>query len=109
MKKLNDENNLSVGKVALVGLGRQGKNILRTLVELGHVVIPVLHTKDLEREKWLTENYPSVSYTYDVSSVLKDANVTHVCIATPVETHAEIAKQYLRAGKAVFVEKSPVY
>ncbi len=92
-------------KVALIGLGRWGKNHLRELVGLGCEVIIVLHSQNTETEAWLKENYPKVAFTYDKEVVKNNASLKEVVIATPMETHFELSRECVLAGKKVFVEK----
>jgi UDP-2-acetamido-3-amino-2,3-dideoxy-glucuronate N-acetyltransferase len=49
--------------------------------------------------------YPGVKTTESLETVLSDAAVTAVAIATPAESHGYIVRQALLAGKDVFVEK----
>ena len=92
-------------KVALVGLGTWGKNHFRELTQLGCEVVVVLHNRDKGIEAWLKENYPHASSTYRRDDVKNDASVTDVFIVTPMETHFDLAREFLLAGKRVFVEK----
>ena len=91
--------------VALVGLGRWGKNILRELVNLHTEVTVLLNTPNTEKEQWLRENYPSVAYTYSKEDIIENPDITHVCVATPMGTHFDVAKDFIVAGKKVFLEK----
>jgi predicted dehydrogenase len=58
-----------------------------------------------ERLVQVRTQYPDVSTTQDVSEIWEDARIDAVVVATPDETHFEIAKQGLASGKHVFVEK----
>jgi len=48
---------------------------------------------------------PEIETTTDVEATLADPTAAAVVIATPVETHFELATRALKAGKHVFVEK----
>lgn len=91
-------------KVALVGVGRWGKNLLRVLDARCDVAVccnqsdPAVHT-------WLKEHYPHVRGTFHYDEVLRDRSIEAVVIATPIVTHAQLARQALEFGKHVFVEK----
>ena len=45
--------------------------------------------------------------TADFDEMLADDSLEAVIVATPVATHAELAKRALEAGKHVLVEKPP--
>ena len=90
-------------RVALIGVGRWGKNILRALDSRCQVVLccnksnPGVHT-------WLQEYYPHVRSTFGFQEALAD-NIDAVVIASPIETHYPLAQNALDAGKHVFIEK----
>jgi predicted dehydrogenase len=91
--------------VAMVGLGYWGPNLARNLAILdgGH-----LHTLCDSRPEQLERygaQYPGAGTTTDFDSVLGDADVDAVVLATPVESHHRLAGAALQAGKHVFVEK----
>ncbi|MDT5157338.1 MAG: hypothetical protein QOH51_1695 [Acidobacteriota bacterium] len=51
------------------------------------------------------QRYPSVEVVRDVASLLQDEGVSLVVIATPNNSHFDLARQSLLAGKHVVVEK----
>ncbi|MCL4510751.1 MAG: Gfo/Idh/MocA family oxidoreductase [Bacteroidetes bacterium] len=89
-------------KIALVGAGYWGSNILRVLHELGALSL-VCDTDEriLQQAK---ARYPNLKATSDLDEVLR-SDADAVAIATPARTHFEIAKRVIEAGKDVFVEK----
>lgn len=92
-------------KVAIVGAGNWGKNLVRVFCEaLGEESVTVC---DLDRERLqvIEERHPHVVLTGDPGAVLADRGVEAVVIATPAVTHFELAKWALSAGKHVLVEK----
>lgn len=89
-------------KVAVIGCGRWGANIIRNLSELGVLagVIDVDEEKrNLQSEKYSVNAYPSLD------ALLSQGSVDAVALATPSETHAEIALEALERDLDVFVEK----
>jgi predicted dehydrogenase len=62
---------------------------------------------DLDRERLskYKRRYPATRVTTRLERVLADRAVDAVIIATPVNTHYELAARALEAGKHVFVEK----
>lgn len=90
-------------KVAVVGAGAWGKNLVSTLNKLG-CLGPVAEASEALRSK-LAETYPAIDLRADFKELLADSNVKAAAIATPAHTHHAIAKALLEAGKDVFVEK----
>lgn len=90
-------------KVACIGAGYWGKNLVRNFNDLG--VLAWVSEADPERRVQLAKEYPSVKITASVDEVLNDPNVQGVAIATPAETHGELVRRALLAGKDVMVEK----
>jgi predicted dehydrogenase len=92
-------------RVAVVGLGYWGPNLLRNLVELDDAeVLTICDARPDRLEHW-GKRYPAVERTTSYMDVLSDDRVEAVVIATPVSTHFELAAQALRFGKHTFVEK----
>jgi len=89
--------------VALVGAGYWGKNILRNLWELGALRYAYDSSPDRVRE--LKSQYPDVHFAESIDEIKSDPEVFGVCIATPASTHYNLVKDFLLAGKDVFVEK----
>jgi predicted dehydrogenase len=90
-------------KVAVLGAGHWGRNLIRNLHEMGVLAAVAEHHADAR--KVLAENYPGLSLYHDPVVILGDASIQGVLIGTPSPTHYELAKQALLAGKDVFVEK----
>jgi|SRR5579872_1603520 len=91
-------------KIAIIGVGRWGKNLLKEFSEQAEVVY-ACHTGNAETVRFLKENYPAVKNTTSLEEILSDGSINAVVIATPINTHFEIAEKALRAGKHVFLEK----
>jgi UDP-2-acetamido-3-amino-2,3-dideoxy-glucuronate N-acetyltransferase len=89
--------------IALVGAGYWGKNLARSLSELG-----VLHSicdQAEEIRETMKTLYKEVLVTDDFGVVLNDKAIAGVFLASPAVKHFEQAKQALLSGKHVFVEK----
>ncbi len=89
-------------KVGLIGAGGWGKNLARTLYELGALGGIAELRPEVRAE--LNALYPGVPLFPDHSKILASA-LPAVAIATPAATHFALAKEALLAGKHVFVEK----
>jgi predicted dehydrogenase len=96
---------MGVARLAQVGLGQWGINLVRNFDELAELVW--LCDVDEERRAELAARYPSARMTGDFDDVLADGSIDAVVVATPVPTHHELARRALEAGKHVFVEKPP--
>ena len=91
--------------IAVIGLGYWGPNLLRVLSDKPDADVRWICDLDRERLKTFKRRYPAVKTTLNVNEVLADPDVDAVIIATPVNTHYDLASQALDAGKNVFVEK----
>ena len=90
-------------KVAVIGAGNWGKNLVRNFYELDSLAI--VCDSNTERLQSLALQYPSVRNTTNYSEVLRDRTIAAVAIATPAESHGEFVKNALLADKDVLVEK----
>jgi len=90
-------------KVACVGAGYWGKNLIRNFHSIG-----ALHTicdgvGDVVKK--FQEQYPDVDVSTNYEDVLNNAEIDAISIATPAETHNDLIQKALKAGKHVYVEK----
>ena len=89
-------------KVAVIGAGSWGINLVRNFRDLGVLT----HVAEAEEDlRTRAKGEAPHAELLDGYSVLLDAEIDAVAIATPAPTHHEIAKAFLAAGKDVFVEK----
>ena len=93
-------------RVAVVGLGYWGPNLLRNLVEIDgcrsrHDLRPARPSGSSSSSAAI----PFVETTSSYLEVVDDDRVDAVVIATPVSTHFDLASRALQFGKHVFVEK----
>lgn len=89
-------------KVAVIGCGYWGKNLVRNFDQLDALAIVCDVT--LQGRETATSLVPQIPVVGEVREVL-ESDVTGVVIATPAETHFALVRQALLAGKDVFVEK----
>lgn len=73
-------------RVAVIGKGRWGANIIRTLESLPGVVISHIETRE---------------YT----TLLQKSDIDAVIVATPATTHTKIALSFITKGVPTFIEK----
>jgi len=91
-------------KVALIGVGYWGSKLLRNLAKRLPLT-DIVAVDTVERLAAVYDDHPGIQLALSLEEVLGDSDVRAVLIATPVETHAALARQALRAGRHVFVEK----
>ena len=90
-------------KVAVVGVGYWGKNLVRNFHQLG--VLAALCDPAPASEEVCRRDYPDVPFISDFRALIADPSIDAVALATPAITHYEMARAALEAGKHVFVEK----
>jgi len=92
-------------KVAVVGLGYWGPNLVRNFDELAELAWLCDLDENLCRR--FEARYPHARVTSSVDELLADDTVDAVVVATPVPTHYSLARRALEAGRHVLVEKPP--
>ena len=90
-------------RVALIGAGYWGKNLLRNFYELG-VLVAVAEPDETRRQE-LAQRYPGLEWVGRGEELMGREDIDAVAIATPAETHAAMVAMALAKGKHVFVEK----
>lgn len=90
-------------KIAVIGSGYWGKNLVRNYYELG--VLDLVCDKNEQLLSQFKGQYKSVEICYALNDVLSRKNICGVVIATPAETHYTLAREALLADKHVYVEK----
>ncbi len=91
-------------RVAVIGLGYWGPNLVRNLFELPEAEVSVCDMRP-DAIQAIRRRYPSIEGRTRLEDVLGDPSIDAVAIATPVGSHYELALSALLAGKHVFVEK----
>jgi len=92
-------------RVAVVGLGYWGPNLVRNLYELPEAELVGVCDLDPDRLERIGRRYPDVPRTTSYDELLEDPKVDAVAIATTVSTHFDLARAALEAGKHALVEK----
>jgi UDP-2-acetamido-3-amino-2,3-dideoxy-glucuronate N-acetyltransferase len=89
-------------KVAVLGNGYWGKNLVRNFHALGALE----YVCDTREDVLVTARVQyGAKTTHDLGAVLDDPLVRGIVIAAPAARHYELARRSLLAGKDVFVEK----
>jgi predicted dehydrogenase len=89
--------------IAVLGCGAWGKNIVRTMHHLGALAGVADPTR--ERREVAASISDDITIHADPDAFINDPAIDAVMIATPAETHYDLARSALEAGKDVFVEK----
>ena len=91
------------GGVAVIGAGYWGRNLVRNFHDL--YALGAICDSDKKMATSFTQQYPSAKMFSAYSDALRDSTIQAVAVATPAESHADIVREALLAGKDVFVEK----
>lgn len=89
--------------IAVIGTGYWGKNLVRNFHSLG-----ALHTicdNNPEQLAIYLSKYDGIKGVTSFSEILQNEEIEGVVIATPAETHFDLGREALLAGKDVYVEK----
>jgi predicted dehydrogenase len=92
-------------RVAVVGLGYWGPNLVRNFYEVAEAEVACVCDLRPETLEIVARRYPAVERTTEFNDVLRDDTIDAVAVATPVASHYALAAAALRAGKHVLVEK----
>jgi predicted dehydrogenase len=92
-------------RVAVVGYGYWGPNLVRNVIERPEMEFAGLCELDPERAAAFSARVPGAPVFTDLSQVVEDSTIDAVLVATPPRTHHAIVAQALRGGKHVLVEK----
>jgi len=95
-------NSIKDNKICVVGAGYWGKNHIKTLQRL-NALKGIVEIDDIAL-KTLLDNYPGVNGHSNVQDAIEEGYDGYV-IATPAQTHFEIAKLLIEGNKNVLIEK----
>ena len=91
--------------IGIVGYGYWGPNLVRNFAETPGATVAAVSDLDSAKLGVVQKRFPAVKTTTDYRELLTDPGIDAIAIATPVNTHFELALAALRAGKHVWVEK----
>jgi len=92
-------------QLGVVGLGYWGPNLARNFESLPGSELRWCCDRAEEARARLRPAFPRARFTGELDDLLADAELDAIALATPVSTHAALARQVLEAGKHCFVEK----
>lgn len=91
-------------RVAVLGYGYWGPNIVRTLLDMPEAELAVCCDASPSRLQAARECF-GIAVTCDWEDVLRDDSIEAVVLATPASTHRELALALIAHDKHVLVEK----
>ncbi len=92
-------------RIAVVGCGYWGPNLIRNFAALPDCVVARICDADPERLAKVAARYRGAQAGTSFEDVVRDDDIDAVAIATPVRTHFALARACLASGKHAFVEK----
>ena len=102
-KKMTDTNHPKIPSVAVVGSGYWGKNLVRSFNQLN--ALKLICDKQPVVLESFNKAYPKAEVCSNYDAVLSRKDIDAIVIATPAETHFDLAMKALDSGKHVYVEK----
>jgi predicted dehydrogenase len=92
-------------KIAVIGYGYWGPNLVRNFQETKGAEVAFCCDNSTQRLGLVKSKYPQIETTPNFDEVIKNPEVDAVVIATPVATHYGFARKALEHGKHVLLEK----
>jgi predicted dehydrogenase len=92
-------------RVAAVGCGYWGPNVIRNLYSLPGFELCCVCDVDAQRLRSVAARYPAARSTTDIADIFEDPTIDAVYLSTPVSSHYQLVKRALDSGKHVLVEK----
>jgi predicted dehydrogenase len=91
-------------RVGVIGCGYWGPQLIRNFASMADAQLLGVADKSQDRLNYVRSQYGGV-HTYTDHTALLASDVEAVVVATPIHSHFTIARDALRAGKHVLVEK----
>ena len=92
-------------RIGQIGFGYWGPNLTRNFASLDNVRIAgIFDPSSSSVEKFKSQYTDSKAYS-DAESLINDNDIDAIVVATPADSHYELSKKSLLAGKHIFVEK----
>jgi UDP-2-acetamido-3-amino-2,3-dideoxy-glucuronate N-acetyltransferase len=91
--------------LGIIGAGRWGINHVRTANQLLGRNLRIVCDFNPEASEKIAGISSDIPFTTKIEDIIENPGINAVIIATPAETHYEVAKKALQKGKNVLVEK----
>jgi predicted dehydrogenase len=99
-------------KIALIGCGDRGKGLLEVMGQLEDEfeIVAICDVLDFRLDE-TQKKFPAATWKIykDYRSILDDQQIDAIVIATPLNTHFDIASAAWTAGKHVYLEKTMTF
>lgn len=92
-------------KIAQIGVGYWGPNILRNFYDIENVEVKKVVDKNPDRQKYVKQKYRTIETGEDIEEIVEDKEINAVIVSTPADLHYEMVKKVLFSNKHCFVEK----
>lgn len=92
-------------KVAIIGYGYWGPNLLRNFWKNSNFQVTYVVDLQQSRLNLVKRDYPTITTSTNYDDVINDSSIDCIVIATPVYSHYKLAKQALKSNKHVLIEK----
>lgn len=92
-------------RMAIIGLGYWGPNFARLCFETEGLELTYCCDIDTQALGKIKQKYPAVRVVKNYREIVANKDIDAVIIVTPPETHYELCRNFLLAGKDVLVEK----
>lgn len=92
-------------RIAQIGVGYWGPNLLRNLTSSPRCRLTHVAEKSADRRSFVSSSYPAITTVEDAGAVFASDDIDAVVISTPAQTHYALTVAALAAGKHVLVEK----
>lgn len=92
-------------KIAVVGLGYWGPNLVRNFLSTDGVEQVLCFDANSNSANRAKKRFPMVEVAESYEAILRRPDVDAVAVATPVSTHYKLGLQALKAGKHLLLEK----
>ena len=92
-------------KIAQIGVGYWGPNLLRNLASSSRCSLTHVAEKSADRRTFVSSSYPAIKIVNDSAEIFASPEVDAVVISTPAHSHHALAMAALSAGKHILVEK----
>ena len=92
-------------RLGILGCGKWGLNHVRTANELFGVELALVADRNPLAADKVVQISRSIKFTSHPEEIIESRDINSVIVATPAETHFELARKLLQKGKNVLVEK----
>lgn len=92
-------------KLAIIGCGYWGMNLVRNIVESDKVSLVLACDHSPKAMERIRSRYPSIEVCQDAEKVFKNKEIQGIVIATDPESHFSLAQKAILSGKDVLLEK----